>query len=217
MVTNVLQRVGRWPIAGRALVLVALLAGALFLGRPAPAEAHCDSINGPVVEAAKKSLDTKNPKYVLAYVPAEAESELRTAFTHTLSVRKLGGEARALADVYFYETAVRLHREGEGAAYTGLNYETDHGPALEAADQALTTGSLESAHTVLAEALEAGLAEQYEAVVEARKTAKQLGTLEADRERAEAELMFEKYVFDLYSLAAGDTAAAEGQPASHQH
>jgi hypothetical protein len=217
MLHKLISQLAHLPNVGRVLTLVALLAGVMFLGQPTPAQAHCDSVNGPVVQAAEKSLDTRNLKYVLAYVPAEAEAELNAVFTHTLSVRKLSPQARELADRYFFETAVRLHRAGEGAPFTGLNEETDHGPALEAADQALQSGALDEVHVVLNDALEAGLAEKYADVQTARSEAKRLGTVAADRERAEAELMFETYVFELYTLATGGTASAEGTTNSHQH
>ncbi len=201
---------------GRLLTLLALLAGMLVMLRPAPAEAHCDAINGPVVKAAQKSLATGNVRDVLAYVPADAEAELIAAFKQTLEVRRLGGKAKGLADYYFYETAVRLHREGEGAAYTGLDLATDHGPALEAAGATLAGGKLENVAAVLEEALHAGLEQRYQAVLDARSAARRLGTLEAERERAEAELMFEKYVFELYTLAGSSAELHEGA-ASHPH
>ena len=43
-------------------------------------------------------------------------------------------EARELADRYFFETLVRIHRAGEGAPYTGLKPAgRDLGPAVPAA------------------------------------------------------------------------------------
>jgi hypothetical protein len=41
-------------------------------------------------------------------------------FTKTLAVRKQSKEAKELADMYFFETLVRIHCAGEGAPYTGL-------------------------------------------------------------------------------------------------
>ena len=122
----------------------------------------------------------------------------------------MGPEAQDLADHYFFETAVRLHRQGEGAAYTGLKTETDHGPALAAADEALETGSLEDVYAVLDEAIQRGVAEKYEAIQTARAAAAEENTVEAQRERVEAELIFENYVYGLYNTALGQTPHAEG-------
>ena len=195
---------------GRALTLVALVAALLFVAQPRPAEAHCDSINGPVVTAAQQALDTGNVKLVLPYVQPQYEAELTAAFEHAAEVRKLGGDAQSLADRFFFETAVRLHRQGEGAPYTGLNEETDHGPALAAADAALVSGSLDEVYTLLDGAIQAGVAEKYQAVQTAREHARLEGTVEADRERAEAELIFEKYIYELHTAAQGQAVAAEG-------
>jgi hypothetical protein len=192
-------------------LLLALVVGVVTLFQPAPAQAHCDSVNGPVVNA-----ESGDVKIVLPYVQPEYEAELVAAFQHTLEVRSLGPEARELADHFFFETAVRLHRMGEGAAYTGLKTETDHGPALAAAGQALETGSLEEVQTLLVQALQEGVAEKFEVVESARLEATRQGTVAADRERAEAELMFEKYVYELYNAALGQMVHAEANNA-HQH
>lgn len=196
--------------------LLALAVGAIIFSQPAPASAHCDSVNGPVVTAAQAALEQGDVKLVLPYVKPEAEAELTAAFQHTLEVRQLGAEAQELADHYFFETAVRLHRQGEGAAYTGLKTETDHGPALAAADEALETGSLDTVYSVLDQAIQQGVAEKYEAVQAARTLATEENTVEAQRERAEAELIFEKYVYELYTAALGQTLPAEGDE-GHSH
>jgi hypothetical protein len=71
-------------------------------------------MDGPVVKAAKMALETGNVNFILPWVPKKAEAELRKAFEKTLRARKLGKEAAEVADYWFFETAVRLHREGEG-------------------------------------------------------------------------------------------------------
>lgn len=193
---------------------VAALAALAALAVPAPAEAHCDSRNGPVVAAARKALDTGNVNVILPYVKPEAEAELTAVFKQTLTVRKLGGQAKDVADVYFFETAVRLHRVGEGAPYTGLTDEpTD--PAITAADQALATGSLKQVNAMLSRTISQGLAEQYHAVVAARQRAAKEKTVAAERERVEAELAFEKYVFALSEAAQGHTPHAEAAVPPH--
>ena len=194
---------------GTALLVATIVA----FSQPSTASAHCDSVNGPVVTAARKALDTGDVKWVLAYVQPDAEAELTAAFKQTLSVRKTSAEAKDLADHYFFETAVRLHRTGEGASYTGLKQETDYGPALETAEKALETGSLTDVQSLINKATSDGIAAQYKHVLEARETAAHEGTVEALREQAEAELIFEKYVDALYKAALGTAAHAEGATA----
>jgi hypothetical protein len=195
----------------------ALAVGGLALSQPAPAAAHCDSTNGPVVGAAQRALEAGDVKPVLAYVQAADEPELTAAFRHSLDVRALGPEARELADRYFFETAVRLHRQGEGAPYTGLKEIADVGPALSAADRALQNGDVDAVYAVLARTLASGLEDKYHAVLEARERAAREGTVAADRERAEAELLFEKYVEELYQAALGGAQHVEPAAAPHAH
>ena len=63
-----------------------------------------------------------------------------------IRVRKTGKEARDLADEWFFETVVRLHREGEGAPYTGLRPASlDLGPIVPRAEKAIAKGNPEEA------------------------------------------------------------------------
>lgn len=107
------------------------------------ASAHCDSMEGPVVKAAQKALETGHINYVLIWVQAEDESEIQKLFEKVLNVRKINDAAKELADMYFFETVVRIHRMGEGEPYTGLKPVGYH-PAegIEAADIAIEKNSL---------------------------------------------------------------------------
>src|SRR5678815_1234326 len=125
---------------------------------PDSAFAHCDSIDGPVVKAAEKALDTQNLDLVLVWVRPEDETEIRTAFNKTLTVRTLGQVAKDLADRFFYETLVRVHRAGEGEPYTGLKPAgRDLGPAIPAADKAIETGSGEKLDQLLVTSAREGI------------------------------------------------------------
>ena len=193
-------------------ILTVLVAGVLIaaLGTARPVQAHCDSEQGPVAAAARDALEKGDVKLILPYVKPEAENELIAAFKQSLAVRKTGGEAKKLADRYFVETAVRLHRAGEGAPYTGVTDESTP-KAILIADKAMASGSLEETHTLLDQAMKNGIDEKYQAVVKARAEAEKLGTVEAHRERVEAELIFEKYVYELFTLASSELPHAEGQ------
>ncbi len=122
--------------------LPALLAILLFT--PAEARGHCDTMDGPVVKAAQRALATRNANLVLIWVQKKDEVEIKQAFRQTLAVRRLSREAKKLADRYFFETVVRLHRAGEGEPYTGIEPAgTDLGPVIPVADKALQDGSAE--------------------------------------------------------------------------
>jgi len=104
---------------------------------------HCDTLDGPVVKAAKLALERENVNLILPWVPKGAERELKKVFRKVLPVRKLGTKASEVADYWFFETAVRLHREGEGAPYTGLKPAgLDWGPVVPKADKAIETGNI---------------------------------------------------------------------------
>ncbi len=139
----------------------------LLLLLPSPARAHCDTLKGPVVTAARTALDAQNPDLVLHWVRPEDEPAVKAAFQHTLAVRALGPEAKILADQYFFETVVRIHRAGEGAPYAGLA-EGDPEPIIAATDRALATGSTAELEEELVGAVRTGLGERFASARAAR-------------------------------------------------
>jgi hypothetical protein len=177
------------------LVLSCLCAIVFFL--PTFANAHCDTMNGPVVIAAQKALGTNNVNLVLIWVQKKDEAAIKQAFTKTMAVRKLSPEAKALADMYFFETLVRIHRAGEGVAYSGLKpAETQVDPGIAAADKALGSGSAGELLKYLTEAVHHGMHEQFTNAM-AKKNFKNDG-LEAGREYVKAYVEFIHYVERLY-------------------
>ena len=102
---------------------------------------HCDTMDGPVVKAAKQALEKNNVNLILPQAPEEAESEIKEAYKKTITARKSGNEAKDVADTWFFETVVRLHRAGEGAPYTGLKPAgLDEGPIVPRVEKAVETG-----------------------------------------------------------------------------
>lgn len=142
--TNVIARLPRATYL-RVMKKHVFTAVLLSLFVVAPVFAHCDWTRGPVVLDAQSALEKGDLAPVLKWIPAESEKEVRDAFARTLSVRKAGGEAQELADRWFFETVVRLHRQSEGAPFNGLRgdeYTPD--PAIVLAEKALEQGSLEA-------------------------------------------------------------------------
>lgn len=170
-----------------------------------PVGAHCDTLDGPVVKAAQKALDTGNVNIVLIWVQEKDESQIKEAFNKTVAVRKLSPEAKELADMYFFETVVRIHRAGEGAPYTGLKSGgLDLGPAIPAADEALETGSSDKLVNLLTDAVQNGTREEFEKV-KAKKNYNP-NDVRAGREYIEAYIPYVHYVEGIYEAA---TAPAE--------
>ncbi len=103
---------------------------------------HCDTMDGPVVIAARRALEADDVDIALAYVPRTGEAEVRVAFDKVQETRKAAPSAREVAELYFLETVVRVHRAGEGAACTGLKPAgLDEGPFIPVAEKAIETGS----------------------------------------------------------------------------
>lgn len=182
-------------ISIRATMFIAL-AAVLFLGGN-PAWAHCDGLDGPVVTAARQALKSGEVKRVLIWVRADDETKIRAAFTETMKVRKLGPEAQTLADRYFFETLVRIHRLGEGAPYTGLKPAgRDLGPAIPMADKAIETESDEALIQLLTEKMQESLRINFNAVIGNKAFAPD--NVSAGREYVESYVKFIHYVERLY-------------------
>ena len=183
--------------AGRMAILCALLVVFLL---PGQALAHCDGLDGPVVKAAQMALETGNVNLVLIWVQKKDEGEINKAFHKTLAVRKLNPQAKDLADTYFFETLVRIHRAGEGAPYTGLQPAgRDLGPAIPAADKALENGKVEPLLKLLTEAMQTGLREQFKQVIAKKKFGKD--DVGAGREYVKAYVEFVHYVERIHEAA----------------
>jgi len=177
---------------------------------------HCDGLDGPVVTVARKALESGNVKLVLPWVRAEDEGEIRTTFDQARSVRKLGGEARELADTHFFETLVRIHRAGEGAPFGGLQSAgRDLGPAVPAADQALESGSIEQVEKLLTDAIRKGVHKHFEAALGRRKF--DPDNVEAGRAYVEAYVPYVHYVERLWQAAQGAAHAHGQHHAGHGH
>lgn len=191
-----------------------------FLGSN-QAQAHCDSLDGPVVKAAQTALTEGNVNLILIWVQKADEAEIKHSFERTLAVRKLNAEARELADLYFFETLVRIHRAGEGAPYTGLKPAgRDLGPAIPAGDKALETGNLAPVVKLLSEKLEDGLHEHFKEALAKKKF--DPNDVEAGREFVKAYVEYIHYVEGLHDAAAsaahGHFPETDGTPAPpHGH
>jgi hypothetical protein len=185
----------------------ALLAGATLL--PRMAKAHCDTMDGPVVLAAKTALERKDVTPILKWVKKDAEAEIKAAFTKTLAVRTKGPEASELADQFFFETLVRLHRAGEGAPFTGLMPAgTELGPAIEEADKALASGSVEKVVKLVTDEAADGIRKRF---TEAReKGARAELNVEAGRDFVAAYVEYVHYVEGLYQTVQGAGAHHAG-------
>jgi len=183
------------------LYVIFLCSGIIALA-PQGVWAHCDTIEGPVVADAKKALDKNDVTPVLKWVTREHEDEIRAAFKKTMEVRAQGAAAKELADMYFFETLVRIHRAGEGEPYTGLKPAgTKLDPGVAEAEAAIESGSADALVKNVTETVEKGLRERFNKVIEKRKNADK--NIRLGREYVEAYVEFVHYVEGLHAMAKG--------------
>ncbi len=204
----------KWVRSTLAFIWVVTLS---FLA-PVLAGAHCDTMDGPVVLDGQLALDKGEITPVLKWIRPNDEAEVQAVFKKTMAVRPLGKEAREVADRFFLETLVRLHRVSEGEAYTGLKPAgADPGPAIKGAEKALETGSVDNLTKLLTKEAAAGLNHRFHVALEKKKHAAQSVT--AGREYVKAFVEFIHYAEKLHSAArgAGGHHAQAGCPAADGH
>ncbi len=208
-------------MAGRICRTVFMVA--LFVGLGGPVgrvQAHCDTMDGPVVKAARVALEKGDVTGVLKWVQPGQEAEIHAAFDETLAVRALGKKARDLADKYFFETLVRVHREGEGAPYTGLKPAGTVEPVIAASDKALETGSVEDLTHRITQLVAEGIRRRFGETMEKKEHAEH--HVAAGREFVASYVEFIHYVERLHADALGSAGhhaetVKPAEEAGHRH
>ncbi len=198
-------------------IMVALTFGVFIWLVPNIATPHCDTLEGPVIKDAKLALEKGDITPVLKWVKKEYEAEVKEAFKKTLIVRNQSKEAKELADMYFFETLVRVHRAGEGAPYTGLKSEKPE-PIIVEADKALETGAVEALIKKITNLVAEGIKERFAQTKEYKKNID--ASVEAGRKFVEAYVEFTHYVEKLYMDAImpahGKTEGEKAKQHGHQ-
>jgi hypothetical protein len=195
------QRAG---VLGMGVVIAAVAAS--FALTPRPSFAHCDTLSGPVVAEARTALDRGDVTPVLKWVRKEDEAEIREAFRKTLAVRALSEEAKELADRYFLETLVRVHRASEGEPFTGLKAAPPE-PIVKAADEALAKANAVDLVDLVKARVRAAIEYRLARALEAKKRAGD--SVEAGRHFVAAYVEFVHCVEGICDAAAS--------PSTHHH
>jgi hypothetical protein len=207
-------------MTGKSKSLLTTMAMVLAIGLglilPNQATAHCDTLDGPVVADARTALSQGEVTPVLKWVNPGHEKEIREAFAETMAVRRLNPEAENLADRYFFETLVRIHRAGEGAPYTGLKPAGTVEPVIAKADQALAQGNVDGLVKAIFAHTGEGIRERFRHALETRKHAGE--TVEAGREYVAAYVQYVHYLEGIAQAVHTSSHHAEANPAdSHRH
>jgi hypothetical protein len=188
----------------------AVLAAGVAVLTEGRADAHCDSTGGPVITEAKAALEKGDVTPLLKWVKKENEEEIRSVFAKAVAVRSKGAEAKALADQYFLETLVRVHRAGEGAPFTGLKDDPVE-PIIAMADKAIIAGSADEMTGEITGHAAAAIKEKFNKVLETRKNKDK--SVEAGREFVEAYVTFMHYVEGIHEAVESRAGHGEAEAA----
>ncbi len=196
------MRIGN-SFTGRIMVISAL-AALLVAGSGGTASAHCDTLDGPVIQDARKALETKDVTPVLKWVREKDEKAVRSAFQQALKTKQPATERK------FFETLVKVHRAGEGAPYTGLKPAGAVEPAVATADKALAGGSADELVKLVTDDVAAGIRKRFEHAAATYKHKDE--SVAQGREFVEAYVEYTHYVERLHQMATGNP---HGEHAEH--
>lgn len=170
--------------------------------------AHCDTLNGPVIKDGKVALNSGDVNPALKWVKKEREPEIKAAFDKALAERTKSEADKERADMAFFETLVRIHREGEGEIFTGLKPEgTPLSPVLISVEKSLEANSEDGLVTLIANNVASGIRSRFANTVEKNKHKDE--SVETGREFVDAYIELLRYAERLYSAAMAEAGEEE--------
>lgn len=197
---------------GKILGLIAFIFVCFgLLLTPRVVSAHCDTMDGPVVQDARKALETKDVTPVLKWVQVKDEKSVKEGFKKALAAQ--GKKQEQAAEKRFFESLVRIHRAGEGAPFTRLKPAGEVEPVIAEADKALAGGSQDDLIKMVTDTVSEGIHMRYRKVAEALKHKDE--SVQKGREYVEAYVEYTHYVERLQMDAEGH-AAHHGAEATHK-
>lgn len=175
---------------------------------------HCDSMDGPVVTAARQAIEARDVDLVLPYVKKTGEPEVVAAFERTMRARNGNPAVNEIADLYFFDTVVRVHRAGEGAPYTGLKPAgLPVGPVIAVAERCIEAGDPTALIRLLTENVSLEVGRRFRQVMDSRRHAEE--SVDARRQYVEAMLGLEVWSHRLFGCI---ESGPHGEPErDHRH
>lgn len=178
------------------ITLMAILISSLSFFSVQNALAHCDTYDGPVIQAAERALEKNDVNLVLVWTLKEHETEIKHAFEETIKTRTANPEA----DHHFFEELVRVHRLGEGESYTGIKPKgTPIAEIVQTTDKAIETKSLDETFGLVNKAMEKRAEELLHKVLAAKNY--DPSDIEAGREYVKAYVEYTHYLEILHNIA----------------
>jgi hypothetical protein len=193
-------------------ILALTITTSLAIGMYGYAAAHCDTLDGPVIQDARKALNTKDVTPVLKWVQSKDEKSVKEAFNKALS--SLGQKQQEAAEMKFFEALVKIHRAGEGASFSGLKPAGEVKPAIAEADKALADGTADSLVKTITDTVSQGIRQRYEKAAEAFKHKDE--SVHKGREFVAAYVEYTHYVERL-DMVATSVAAHHTENAHKKH
>lgn len=189
------------------LVAMLLIASSIFIFTNT-ASAHCDSYDGPVIKDAEKALEANNVNLVLKWVSKEQEKEITPLFQKTYELRDGDKEVYEIVKKHFFETLVRLHRETEGAPYTGLKSAGTTKQIIKMTDNALDENSVDDFLQKLNNHIDNVVREKFNKVSELNKVKD--NSVEKGREFVAAYVDYTHTVEAIHDIIEHGTGSHEG-------
>ncbi len=185
----------------KIILLAGVVAVAMIAAIASKTFAHCDTLEGPVIQEARTAFETKDVTPLLKWVPQKDEGAVKAAFEKALRERARGADLREKADMEFFEMLVRIHRESEGAPFIGIKSAGAIEPIELEADKALEAGSVDGLTAEMAEHLTHGVKERFERALDKKKRVND--SVEAGREYVEAYVEYLHYVEGIHKAVSG--------------
>lgn len=172
---------------------------------------HCDSLNRPVVTAARRALEASDADVILPFVPADGAAEVRDAFDRTLGHRARRPKRWPTAGSSKLPSGCTV--PAKARPFTGLKPAgLDVGPVIPAAERALDSGSPDELIDVLCVSVRDQVTQRHHHAM-AFKTHAGEG-VESAREYVEATLGLEVWAHSVYKQVLADPHAQLG---GHDH
>lgn len=185
---------------------------AVFLATTPDAFAHCDTLDGPVIQDARKAIEAKDITPVLKWVKPKDEKTVRAAFQKVLEGKV---KSHDVTEHQFFATLVKIHRAGEGAPFTGLKPAGAVEPAVAEADKALASGSSDALVELITGDIAAGIKKRFEHAAATYKHKDE--SVAQGREFVEAYVAFTHYVERIHQDAtAKDSHGGQGGHDKHK-
>ncbi len=192
------------------MVLAVVIATMLTFGMYTSAVAHCDTLDGPVIQDARNALETKDVTPVIKWVKQKDEKSVRAAFARALGAK--GKKNEAAVENQFFVTLVKIHRAGEGAPFVGLKPAGEIEPVIVEADKSLVNGSSDALVKRVTDDVSAGIQKRFERAASTYKHKDE--SVAQGREFVEAYVEYTHYVEKLHLDATGKGAHDEHKEAA---